>query len=153
MGIQFTALDSSRTRPTFTGQEVPVRVFLPEKWEFFNFHAAGAVVLLGLLKAANTFQGRTLLAGQFADHQAGEVSVVDARRAILVARARFDLLAPSVVNAVEAVGAWLNRESRGGAVVLSGCDQTPEDLRRRLEEFAAFVEAAAAAGANLIAWS
>jgi len=151
MGIQFSALDTTRTRETFRGDLVPVHVDLPERWEIFGFHVAGAMALLGLLESACTLRGRTALAGLWADHQVGAVSIVDARRSIMLARARFDAVGPRVVAAVDATFGDLSDEP--GGRVISGFDPSNRDLARRLGEFAAFVEAAAAAGADRVVWS
>lgn len=151
MGIQFSALDTTRTRTAFDGTQLPARVQLPEQWELFGFHVAGAMALLGLLEAACRFRGRTLLASLWTDHQIGAVTVVDARRAIMLARARFESVGEATADHVAAVFGALEDHPSGR--VHSGLTAGAEDLHRRLEEFAAFVEAAAEAGADRIMWS
>lgn len=135
MGLQFGAI-SSETRIAYDGREAPVWIKMPEEWELFGFHAAGVLALFWLLQEATN---RTpALCNVFADRLTGTASLPDARRSIMLARARFDLLASEIMEEVSEVYRF---------------EYSPGDLKVRLNGFAGFVEAAALAGADRITWS
>lgn len=149
MGIAFYAVDTTRTRTRFDGSLAPVHVDLGD--HHLGFHEAGAAAWLTLMENTNRLGGRLTLSDRFRDNVGG-VSVVDARRAIMVARARFGTLEKIVANDVNAAFAFLGLAHDGKRVV-QGPEVTSDSLKRRLESFAEFVEAAAAAGADRVEWS
>ena len=150
MGIQFTALDTRWIDPDGDGgRRIQMRVELPERWEFFGFGMGNAALVLGLLDESMAINGRPR-AGIFTDHQYGEATLADARRAVMAARARFERVAPIMVQVGDEFQEWV--DALGGRVT-AGPRVDMEALRRRLEDFAEFVEAAATAGADRIMWS
>lgn len=143
MSVSFSALDSTRPRETPFGT-FPSRVKVPG-WTFGgpNWNVGNARALLGLL-------------GLDSEDLCGEATLPELRRALLGARARFDRRAPAFVRE-ERVEYGAPREDEDGVVEMrplrlfeGGLDLA--GIRRRLEELAEFVEAAAALGADLIAW-
>jgi len=143
VSVSFSATDSTRPRETPFGPR-PARVEVPG-WEFGgpNWNAGNGRAVLGLLGLAN-------------DELAGEATLPEIRRAILAARARFDRRAPDFVRE-EVVEYGAPREDEDGVVEMrplrffaGGLDLV--GIRRRLEELAAFVEAAAELGADAISW-
>lgn len=152
MGVEFSALDGTRTRRAFDGSLRPLRVDLPREWEHFHLHTSSAAALFAVLEVTNRIGARCDIADTFADHSHGEISIPHARRAIMTARARFDSLAPAVVDSVDAALAWMGLAYENERVI-TGAPNAPEDVLRRLNDFAGYVEAAAAAGADRVAWS
>jgi hypothetical protein len=122
------------------------RYVLPPGDDFgFNLNNANARALLGLLGLEVT------------EELLGEADLPTVRRGILAARARFDRLAPAYAR-VEYVLRGARREDEDGVTGLEAPVRvyspafTAEDLRDRLERFAAYVEELAAAGATSVSW-
>jgi hypothetical protein len=143
MGIEFVATDSRNPR-TFRGHTFPGRVELDGILSDFNLNMGSAYALFGLLTAALTFKGKAA-PSLFADSQSGAITIAEGRRAVCAARSRFNELRGSIV------------EDRDQAFEIDspryhslGFDS--EDLRIRLSKFSAFIELAAASGADGISW-
>lgn len=132
MSVDFSAIDKTRSRP---GQ-YPDAGFPVETGEELNLANVTAIALAGLL--------RIDLGGVLG--LCGEITIPEARRAVMVARATFARTAPQ-----HAVAASSGRGTRGARYHDVGVDE--ERLRDRLEAFARLVEAAASAGATHIVWS
>jgi hypothetical protein len=147
VGIQFTALDTNTLRETPVGP-LPTRIELPEEWEFFGFNMGTAFMFFGLFTAALTCKGRPV-PSTFSDRQYGTITLIEARRAIMAARARFFSVAPAIVD-----GSLESFDFSGERIqVIDGGGFDLEILREKLERFAQFVEIAAQNGANTIQWS
>lgn len=90
----------------------------------------------------------------------GEITVVEARRALMRARARFDIVAPVLVReGVEIVAPRGTAIRADGVVELTGGGSRGfvgslelEDLRGYVRRFSVFVEAAARGNATSISW-
>jgi hypothetical protein len=147
MGIAFSATDHTRRHPRYP--ECPARVELDDDDpRAFHLNVGNAAALWPLL-------GLPLEDGQLVP--VGEVSVPEARRAVMRARARFEHAASGLVRtAVVTYGA--PRRGDDGVVELRpvravACGLDEEGLADRLERFSRFVEAVAERGATNIAWS
>jgi hypothetical protein len=147
MGIEFFGIDHTRAHPRFT--DWPARVDLDEDDpRGFHLNVGNAAALWPLL-------GLPLDDGGVP--QDGEVSVPEARRALMRARARFERLAPKLVRpTVITYGA--PRAQEDGTIEIRptrdlsfGLDE--EGLAARLDRFATFVEALAERGATHIGWA
>lgn len=116
---------------------------------FVNLCNANAAAVLALLRLSENFDGN-------ADGYYGEISISAARRAVMFARNTFDRRAPGLVRPAERV-TGAPRVGPDGAVELhplriSSPEFGIEDIRTRLDRFAAFVEESAARGATLVRW-
>jgi hypothetical protein len=136
MGTDFSARTTQRTRIAFGGTEVPATIELPEEWQFFGFNqrTAGALFRLfaGAYKPAKAWEP-----------QYGTATIPEVRRAVMASRARFESVAPSAIGIHELIYNPRIIESEFGI----------DDLKARLERFAAFVEICAESGADHIVWS
>lgn len=141
MGIGFRAMDSTLEPLDFPdGQRLLMRVMLPDDWEYYHLNVEGAVAVFALLSLAVSFTGSRSksptydLTSQFRDWRQGEVSIVEARRAVMAARARFDRIENDALD-------------RTYGTVSS------TSLMKRLDNFSEYIEAASKAGADTIGWS
>lgn len=141
MGIGFRAMDSTLEPLEFDdGSTLFMRVTLPDDWEYYHLNIEGAVAVFALLASAMTFAGdRSKSPAQdptvpFDDWRQGEVTIAEARRAVMAARARY--------NRIEA-----DALDRTYGTVSSA------NLLKRLDNFSAYLEAASKAGADTIGWS
>jgi hypothetical protein len=146
MGVDFFGTDHHRPHPRFP--EFPARVYLDDDdVRNFGLNAGNAALLWPLLDLP------------FEDGHvppAGEVSIADARRALMRARATFEREAPKHVRPTE-IEHSAPRVREDGTVELRplraywfGLDE--EGLIGRLERFRQFVEAIAERGATHVAW-
>jgi hypothetical protein len=142
MGVSFSAVDATRPRETPFGT-FPGRVDLGERFEFFSWANENARVMFDLL---GIDAGEELV---------GEATIAELRRAVMRARATVDRRAPELSRpgSVE-YGAPVERdgvvEMRPVRIVRGPILE--ERIRERLEDLAAFVEAAARAGATGVTW-
>lgn len=152
MGISFSAVDhnSSMQEVTFDDGRTatfPEMLRLPGEWDLFSLANANARQLFGLLGIEFDC--------------CGEIGLPEARRAVMVARATFARRAGGFtrepVSEPKGRGMRLVREGNvvrieqdGPAFFEGGIDE--DYLASRLNHFAAFVEAAAEAGATGITW-
>ena len=146
MGLNFFGTDHTRPHPRLP--EFPAPVHLdeddPRAFELNVGNAAALWPLLGLpLEDGHVSPG-------------GEVSLAEARRAVMRARARFETAAPKLVRPPEVEhGAPCLREDgtvelRPLRAVWFGLDE--DGLAWRLERFGEFIEAVAERGATHVAW-
>lgn len=143
MGIQFTAVDAGNPRETPFGT-FPGRVELGERFEFFGWAYGNARPMFALL-------GLAVDPGDLA----GEATIPELRRAVIWARATLETRAPTLARPRETrFGAPVERDGvvEMRPVRMVAMELDVDGIRRRLEDFAAFVEAAAAAGATGVTW-
>jgi hypothetical protein len=147
MGLDFHGLDHTRPHPRFPEYPAPVHLDDDDP-RAFQLNVGNAAAIWPLL-------GLPLVDGHVPP--GGEVSVPEARRALMRARARFERVAPTLVRPVEIEhGAPCPQED--GTIELRPlrflCFGLDEDgLAARLDRFERFVEAIAERGATHVAWS
>lgn len=145
MGIQFSGTDSKNPH-VVGGRSFPSFVEMAERWEFgvsmSNCTGRAFLTLLGL-----PFEPEGLC---------GACTLPEARRAVMQARATFTRKVNDLTISAETLHGR-PRQNEDGVVELRpfrgydfGVDA--DRLQRRLDQFADFIEAAAAAGADGISW-
>jgi hypothetical protein len=146
MGVEFFGTDHTRQHPR--RPEFPASVHLDDDDpRAFHLNCGNAAALWPLL-------GLPLEDGQVPP--GGEVSVPDARRALIRARATFERKAPRLVRHA-AIEYGAPRTQEDGTVELRplrmievGLDE--EGMVDRLDRFARFVDAVSERGATHVAW-
>ncbi len=146
MGIAFFGTDHDRPHPRFP--EYPAPVYLDEDDpRSFHLNVGNAAALWPLL-------GLPLEDGHVPP--GGEVSIPEARRALMRARASFRRVAPTLVRTTE-IEYGAPRAQEDGTVELRplcgvsfGLDE--DGIAARLDRLAQFVEAVAERGATHVAW-
>jgi len=142
MSVSFMAVDSR------VSHDYPRSVELPPPFDGYglNLCNANARALLGLL--------RLPLGDETYGDLSGQVTIAEARRAVIRARASFERRAELFTRATEReMGAFSQDDGTtriGERFVAMGIDE--DYLDKRLSEFGRFVEAAAEAGADHICW-
>jgi hypothetical protein len=153
MSISFSAINENETREvTFADgqtQSFPEFVDLPEEFEFFSMSNDNAMAIFGLLGIEWDC--------------CGTISIPEARRAVIRAKATFERRAPEFTEEeihlpgghagtrVVREGSGVTRIERMGAEFHSFA-RDEDYLSRRVSDFADLVEAAANAGATGLSW-
>lgn len=149
MGIQFSAIDETRTEPGFRGELYPVMI------DFSDVTGGEGLPVIdwNMGNASAMFQ----LLGLPTDEQWGQLPLPVLRRAVMRAKARFERTAPSLTRA-PSVQHGAPRENADGSIELRpvrvwGGGLDVEGMKTRLNAFSDFIELAAERGATAISWS